>query len=361
MAMSDENTRQHEKRPGRFGVPDMQLRDDPRVDPRLLAALAVFEMDRDGGAPPVSAQDPLAAQLEFLAAAEPAFEGMFEALASGLDLPQYITRETVKIPSSEGHQIKLFIHRPANTSGSLVGILHLHGGGMAILSAAGPIYSRWRDLLAAQGHVVVGVEFRNAAGELGTHPYPAGLNDCTTALKWMDANRTDLGLSKIVVSGDAGGGNLTLAVAMKAKKDSDLSKIAGLYAMAPFISNVYNQKPKTLPSLVENDTYFVHGELLAVIAAAYDGSDSTDPLAWPWHATTDYLKGLPPTVISVNEMDPLRDEGAAFYNALVTAGVNARLRQVDRTTHAADVIFQGVIPDIAEATITDLCDFVASL
>ena len=47
---------------------------------------------------------------------------------------------------------------------------------------------------------------------------------------------------------------------------------------------------------------------MAVMATAYDGADSTNPLAWPLFATSDDLTGLPPHVISVNELDPLRDE-----------------------------------------------------
>ena len=69
--------------------------------------------------------------------------------------------------------------------------------------------SRWREHLAATGLVVVGVEFRNSAGKLGVHPYPAGLNDCAAAIRWVAANRADLGVSHLIVSGESGGGNLT--------------------------------------------------------------------------------------------------------------------------------------------------------
>jgi acetyl esterase/lipase len=43
-------------------------------------------------------------------------------------------------------------------------------------------------------------------------------------------------------------------------------------------------------------------------------------------------------VISVNECDPLRDEGIAFYRKLVQAGVNARCRNVLGTMHATELI-----------------------
>ena len=41
--------------------------------------------------------------------------------------------------------------------------------------------------------------------------------------------------------------------------------------------------------------------------------DERNPLAWPSFATVDDVTGFPPTVINVNECDPLRDEGINFY------------------------------------------------
>ena len=85
----------------------------------------------------------------------------------------------------DGNDITLYIHRPAGVDGPLPGVLHLHGGGMVLLEAAGRGYVRWRDELAAPGMVVVGVEFRNGGGKHGPYPFPAGLNDCTSALQWV--------------------------------------------------------------------------------------------------------------------------------------------------------------------------------
>ena len=115
-----------------------------------------------------------------------------------------------------------------------------------------------------------------------------------------------LGVSKIIVSGESGGGNLTLATTLKAKKDEKLFQIDGVYAQCPYISNEYHQSINNLTSLIENDGYFLNVKDMAVMAAAYDGADSKNPLAWPLFASSDELSGLPPHVISVNELDPLR-------------------------------------------------------
>ena len=55
-------------------------------------------------------------------------------------------------------------------------------------------------------------------------------------------------------------------------------------------------------------------------------------------ATVDELAGLPPHLISVNELDPLRDEGVAYYHKLNRAGVTATLRTVPGACHAADIM-----------------------
>ena len=50
-----------------------------------------------------------------------------------------------------------------------------------------PLHNRWRNELAATGLVVVGVEFRNGADKLGPYAFPAALNDCVSALQWVNA------------------------------------------------------------------------------------------------------------------------------------------------------------------------------
>ena len=65
---------------------------------------------------------------------------------------------------------------------------------------------------------------------------------------------------------------------------------------------------------------------------------------------------FPTTVISVNECDPLRDEGIAFYRKLVEAGVNARCRNVLGTMHATELI-PIVCPEITSDAAAHLAAF----
>jgi acetyl esterase/lipase len=305
----------------------------------------------------------LQAKLDYLAATEQAMGAAFSGLLADLPPISQVERRTETITSQDGNQISLYIHRPANAGDALPCIYHVHGGGMVIMTAADPGYVRWRDELAASGLVAVGVEFRNGAGKLGNHPFPAGLNDCMSGLQWTYGHRNQLGISRIVVSGESGGGNLSLATRLRAKREGRLEQIAGVYALCPYIYGAWEQPSKDLPSLYENDGYFIDGKLMPITAAAYDidGKNRNNPLCWPYRATIDDLRGLPPHVISVNELDPLRDEGLTYYRRLLSAGTARYSRTINGTIHAADVLFLKAIPEVCAATIRDIKGFADSL
>ncbi len=74
---------------------------------------------------------------------------------------------------------------------------------------------------------------------------------------------------------------------------------------------------------MENNGWFLNTTIMDVLVCAYDLDDihRHDPLAWPYFATVDDLAGLPAHVISVNALDPLRDEGIADYRKLQAGGV----------------------------------------
>ncbi len=349
--------------PGRLGDPDRVLRTDPRADPRMVAALAEFGYDEAPRPAPVTAESPLEEILGFLAAVEPGYEGLFAALLADLPPIEDVDRRTEVIKGVDDNDINLFIHRPKNASGPLPCVYHIHGGAMVLLEAAGTLATRWRDELSAADMVVVGVEFRNGAGQLGNHPFPAGLNDCMSGLQWTFDHKASLGISKIVVSGESGGGNLTLAATLKAKKDDKLEQIDGVYAMCPYISKAWANKIQELPSLYENDDYFLNCSMMGACAVAYDPRQENDhnPLCWPYFAEPQDLQALPPHVISVNELDPLRDEGLKYYEMLMAAGVSVYSRTVNGTCHAGDMMLRKALPEVFAATIRDIKGFADSL
>jgi len=343
--------------PGRLGDPTLELGSDPRTDPRLVAAFAPLGLG--GAAPtlPVDRHSTVEELLAVAAATEQAFATVFSVLLADVKTPEGVETRTETITGVDGNDITLYVDRPVGATGPLPGLLHLHGGGMAILQTS--IATTWRGALAASGCVVVGVEFRNSGGALGPHPFPAGLNDCSSALDWMHAGRDELGLASIVVTGESGGGNLSLATALKAKREGRLDRIDGVYAQVPYIFGGYDTPDPALPSLIENDGYILSSSALTLMAALYDpaGEHTTNPLAWPYYADVSDLEGLPPHVITTDELDPLRDEGLAYLRVLQRAGVEATGHTYSGVGHACELLAAAAIPELFERALRDVVDF----
>ena len=353
--------KQNEELPGRLGDKNLTVNDDKRINQNLLQAMINIGLDGVAPAPPVTYDSSREEIQEFNNGLEPVYTDVFADIFSNVELHDGLTNETKVIIGDDGNEIKLYITKPADASADMPAILHLHGGGMAIMKADDPNYIYWRHKLASTGLVVVGVEFRNTAGVLGNHPFPAGLNDCVSALKWVYENKKELGISKIIVSGESGGGNLSIATALKAKQDGIVNYIDGVYAQCPYISNLYGKENTELKSLTENDTYFLRDDMLGLMASLYDGIDSKNPIAWPYHADTSMLEGLPPHAITVNELDPLRDEGLAYSDKLKKAGISVSTKIIKGTVHAAENIFPLEIPEIHNQAIKDIKSFSYSL
>ena len=215
-------------------------------------------------------------------------------------------------------------------------------------------------MIAARGVAVAMVDFRNAVRASSVPevaPFPAGLNDCVSGVKWARANAGTLGIDadRIVIAGESGGGNLTLATGMKLKQDGDIGLVKGLYALCPFIAGEW-PLPQN-PSSTENDGILLslHSNRQAM-AYGIEAFRARNPLAWPAFATADDVRGLPPVVISVNECDSLRDEGVNFYRLLIQNGVAARCRQAMGTIHATEV-FPVCCPDISRDSARDIAVF----
>lgn len=345
--------------PGRLGDPAMELRTDPRSDPRMVELFAPFGLDAEAATLPVHRGSPLEELLAVAAASEQAFDSVFGALLADMPQPQGIETLTLTIEGVDGNDIALYVDRPIGAPGPLPGLLHLHGGGMAIMRAVDPAMSGWRANLAAEGCVVVGVEFRNSAGSLGPHPFPAGLNDCASALDWMHGQREALELSSIVVTGESGGGNLSLATALKAKREGRIDHVDGVYAQVPFIYGGYDTPHPDLVSLTENEGYFLGPSVMTLMAALYDpaGEHTTNPLAWPYYADVEELQGLPPHVITTDELDPLRDEGRAYLRTLRLAGVSASGHMYNGVGHAGEQIAAAAVPELFARALRDVADF----
>ncbi|MGB0877206.1 MAG: alpha/beta hydrolase fold domain-containing protein [Mycobacterium sp.] len=347
---------------GRHADPDSTLGTDPRADPRMVQAFARFGLEGRMPSSGLTVDSPLSERHAFAAMSEEGIGAIFDTLVGEVAAPAGVSSTTTNIIGVDGNDITLYITRPAATE-PMPAVVHLHGGGMAINTAADLCYIRLREHLAATGLVVVGVEFRNSSAALGAYPYPAGLNDCASATRWVSANRDELGVTHLVAAGESGGGNLTLTLAHKAKREGWIDEIAGFYAQCPFISNRWLEHCDDLPSLEENDGYFISREQAALLGSLYDpdGAHAGDPTCWAAMATDEELCGLPPHVISVNELDPLRDEGLLYFRRLLRAGVPTMGRVVAGTCHGGDLLFGSAMPEVFGASIRDVSGFAYSL
>ncbi len=266
------------------------------------------------------------------------------------------------VSQPDANKVKIRLIRPDGPD-VLPCVYYIHGGGMASMSCYDGNYRAWGRILAAQGVAVAMVDFRNAlvpSSAVEVAPFPAGLNDCVSGAKWVRANHAQLGVDpdRIVVAGESGGGNLTLATGLRLKRDGDLSIINGLYALCPYIAGIW-PLPEN-PSSAEDNGIVLHlPNNRGAMAYGIGELDRRNPLAWPGFATEEDVRGLVPTIISVNECDPLRDEGINFYRLLLRAGVKARGRQVMGTVHGTEV-FPMLCPDISRDTAASIADFARS-
>src|SRR5579885_2280630 len=291
-----------------------KLAEDPRIDPRIKQMFANIELrpQRD-----VSSREELLNDERFRSEIE-AFGKMlnsfnYETVAPSAGLS--IRTEQV-VSSPDQNRINIQFIRPDNNT-QLPCVYYIHGGGMQFLSCYDANYQAWGRIIAAHGVAVAMVDFRNAllpSSVPEVAPFPAGLNDCVSGLKWVAANSATLGIdpSAIIVAGESGGGNLTLATGLRLKQDGDLDLIQGLYALCPYIAGIWPLEAN--PSSIENNGILLdlHSNAGAM-AYGIEELQRRNPLAWPGFATVEDVRGLPPTMISVNECDPLRDEGINFY------------------------------------------------
>ena len=337
-----------------------KMQSDPRIDPRLKAAMGAFPTQARTDA---ESREQLLAEAnseEALAAAAAMKAGMDAIDSEEIAPSRGLSTETHSFVSTpDGNRIQVLLTRP-DSGGPHPGVVYFHGGGMQTQSCFDGIYRAWGRTIAAQGVAVAMVDFRNclvASTAPEVAPFPAGLDDCVSSVHWVSQHAAELGIDpeRIVVAGESGGGNLTLATGMRLLRSGELDRVRGLYALCPYIAGRWPQD--RFPSSTENNGLLLdlHNNRPAM-AYGIEELERENPLAWPAFATEDDVRGFPPTIISVNECDPLRDEGVEFYRTLLRAGVPARCRQVMGTIHATE-IFQNACPDISRDTAAHLAAF----
>jgi monoterpene epsilon-lactone hydrolase len=196
-------------------------------------------------------------------------------------------------------------------------ILCVHGGG----GVSGSIYTH-RKLF---GHLAKAVGARALLTDYRQAPYPAPLDDTTTAYRWLLDQGA--GARHIAVAGDSFGGGLSISTMLRAR-ELGLPAAAALMLMSPWVDmTVSNQ---TFETNRETEPFFDQ-EVVGALAAMYLGAaDPTDPLASPLHAD---LTGLPPAYIQVGGDETLLGECLQLDENARKAGVDVQVEAFPGQVH----------------------------
>ena len=162
---------------------------------------------------------------------------------------------------------------------------------------------------------------RSATGSAPEHAFPAGLNDCLDAVRWVAGNGDSLAWDHqtLAVAGDSSGGNFAAAVAALAH-DEGLDAITHQVLYYPSLDLDFDVDRH--PSLRENAVgYGLETAGLKPFNTFYlnSGADPDDARVSPIKRAD--LGGLPPALILTGEYDPLRDEAELYGQRLREAGV----------------------------------------
>ena len=203
-------------------------------------------------------------------------------------------------------------------------IVYYHGGGFVIANL--DTYDASAKGLAEQvGAVVVSVEYRKGP----EHKFPTAHEDAFAAYQWVLKNARSIkgDAKRIAVAGESAGGNLAANVSIMARNKQIQMPLHELLVY-PIASNdmnsasyIKNAQAKPLNKAMM--AWFVKNYLPSSAAAS-------DPRISLVKAN---LKGLPPTTIITDEIDPLQTEGILLKDKMKAAGVDVSYKNYDGVTH----------------------------
>ena len=175
------------------------------------------------------------------------------------------------------------------------------------------------------------------------------MDDVLAATRWVRREAAALGLdaSRLAVGGDSAGGNLAAVVSIAARDAGDLPIVYQLliYPATDMRRGHASHQANGQGYLLTRDTMaYFHDHYIT------DAKHDLDWRASPLLHTD--LSGLPPALVLTAGYDPLRDEGAAYAEALTAAGNRANYVCFERQIHG--FITMGKVLDEAHTAVA-LC------
>ncbi len=229
----------------------------------------------------------------------------------------------------------------------LPALVYFHGGGWVI----GDIDTHdtlCRQLSDGSGAVVYSVNYAKAP----EHQFPAAVDDALLAARYVVGAHAQLGIdpARVGTGGDSAGGNLATVVAQSLR-----DKLEHPIALQLLIYPVTDLRLSTSSYQTYANGYGLTASAMRHFRDTYlrTAADISDPRASPL-LTTD-LSGMPPALVLTAGFDPLRDEGAAYADALSAAGTPTQYVCFERQIHG--FIVMGGAVDEANTAVRLCADF----
>lgn len=238
-----------------------------------------------------------------------------------------ITIEERNVPGSDGApDVPVIIFSPSGKPQNAPGLLYIHGGGF-IMCSAKMFSADCERMVENVGCVIVSVDYRLAP----ENPFPAALDDCYAALRWMFASAQELGVdpTRIAIGGESAGAGLTAAVALLARDRKEIKPTFQL-----LLSGCLDDRHITPSSRAITDKRVWNRATSLFAWKSYLGKKhggEVSPYAAPARAKD--LSGLPPAYIMTSELDVLRDENVEYAIRLMQAGVSTELHVFSGAFH----------------------------
>lgn len=217
-------------------------------------------------------------------------------------------------------------YRPLGVAaGLLPTLIYYHGGGFVIGNLE-THDSTCRRLANKSRCQVIAIDYRLSP----EHPFPAPIDDGVAAFRHIRDNAELFGAdaSRIAVGGDSAGGAMAAVVCQICR---DAGETGPAFQMLIYPATDSSKESGSRKSFAEG--YFLSGPLMAWFWDAYvpDDEDLADLRLSPLLAKD--FSGLPPAFVLTAGYDPLRDEGRAYADRLIDAGVKTTYVNYPGTIH----------------------------
>lgn len=222
---------------------------------------------------------------------------------------------------AQGRRVLYRVYRPL-AGAALPAMIYLHGGGW-VLSSIDTHDRLARQYAAAGGVAAILVDYALAPEAR----FPTALLECAEIVRHVARHGAEWGVdgSRIVLAGDSAGGNLALATALLLREEG--AALCGILAAYPATDLRLLGTPTC-----SGDEYGLSFDDMRAYRDLYlrDAIDRLHPLASPLLAE---CARLPPTLIQLAELDPLRPEGEAMAARLHAAGIATTLHVTPGVLH----------------------------